>query len=257
MNESFGGRLRYERERRQIALRSIAESTKIGVALLEGLEGGDVSRWPSGIYRKSFVRAYAQAIGVDPEPVVREFIELYPDPQEDVPPVTEAPPGQMAAASKVLASARLAATARAVATLRAMAAAGAVNAARALTAAKAATTARAMSATKAVTPARAVTTSKPLTPARPVLLTVNLAGTTFTKGRFLADIRKRWAAAACDAAISCGIALCAFTVVGHFWSPLGISMLCYYGGGIVLLGNTPGVCLFAPESADRTSPNKA
>jgi len=27
-------------------------------------------------------------------------------------------------------------------------------------------------------------------------------------------------------------------------------MLCYYAGGIVLLGNTPGVCLFAPERAE-------
>ena len=80
--DSFGGRLRHERERRQIALKSIAESTKISVPLLEGLERDDVSRWPSGIFRKSFVRAYAEAIGLDPEPVVREFVELYPDPLE-------------------------------------------------------------------------------------------------------------------------------------------------------------------------------
>ena len=80
--ESLGGRLRYERERRQINLRSIAETTKIGVPLLEGLERGDVSRWPSGIFRKSFVRSYAEAIGIDPEPVVREFVDLYPDPLE-------------------------------------------------------------------------------------------------------------------------------------------------------------------------------
>jgi len=80
--ESFGGRLRYERERRQINLRSIAETTKISVPLLEGLERDDVSRWPSGIFRKSFVRVYAEAIGLDPEPVVREFVERYPDPLE-------------------------------------------------------------------------------------------------------------------------------------------------------------------------------
>ena len=61
--DSFGSRLRYERERRQIALKSIAESTKISVALLEGLERDDVSRWPSGIFRKSFIRSYAEAIG--------------------------------------------------------------------------------------------------------------------------------------------------------------------------------------------------
>ena len=78
--QSFGGRLRYERERRQIPLRSVAESTKISVPLLDGLERDDVSRWPSGIFRKSFIRAYAEAIGLDPEPVVREFVELYPDP---------------------------------------------------------------------------------------------------------------------------------------------------------------------------------
>jgi transcriptional regulator with XRE-family HTH domain len=80
--ESFGGRLRYERERRQINLRSIAETTKIAVPLLEGLERDDVSRWPSGIFRKSFIRSYAEAIGLDPEPVVREFIDLFPDPLE-------------------------------------------------------------------------------------------------------------------------------------------------------------------------------
>ena len=80
--QSFGGRLRHERERRHIDLKSIAESTKISVPLLEGLERGDVSRWPSGIFRKSFIRSYAEAVGLDPEPVVREFIELYPDPLE-------------------------------------------------------------------------------------------------------------------------------------------------------------------------------
>jgi cytoskeletal protein RodZ len=80
--DTLGGRLRYERERRQIHLRSIAESTKIGVTLLEGLERDDVSRWPSGIFRKSFIRSYATAIGLDPESIVREFVECYPDPLE-------------------------------------------------------------------------------------------------------------------------------------------------------------------------------
>jgi transcriptional regulator with XRE-family HTH domain len=77
---TFGSRLRDERERRQIALKSIAESTKINVALLEGLERDDVSRWPSGIFRKSFIRSYAEAIGLNPDAIAREFVELYPDP---------------------------------------------------------------------------------------------------------------------------------------------------------------------------------
>jgi cytoskeletal protein RodZ len=80
--DSFGGRLRHERERRQIALKSIAESTKINITLLEGLERDDVSRWPSGIFRKSFIRSYAEAIGVNVDATVREFVERYPDPLE-------------------------------------------------------------------------------------------------------------------------------------------------------------------------------
>lgn len=94
MAESFGARLRHERERRQIALRSIAEQTKIGVPLLEGLERDDASRWPSGIFRKSFIRAYADAIGLDPEPVVREFMERYPDPLESEAVTTQSVPAK-------------------------------------------------------------------------------------------------------------------------------------------------------------------
>src|SRR5262245_16886137 len=49
---SLGQRLRAERERRRITLQSIAANTKINVALLQGLERDDASRWPSGIFRR-------------------------------------------------------------------------------------------------------------------------------------------------------------------------------------------------------------
>ena len=80
--DSLGARLRAERLRRKISIASIAESTKILGALLEGLEHDDVARWPSGLYRRAFIRAYASAIGMDPEPVVREFLERFPDPED-------------------------------------------------------------------------------------------------------------------------------------------------------------------------------
>jgi transcriptional regulator with XRE-family HTH domain len=84
MPESFGARLRERRERQQIALASIAEQTKISVSLLEALERDDVSHWPAGIFRRAFIRAYAHAIGLEPDVVVREFLELHPDPIEIV-----------------------------------------------------------------------------------------------------------------------------------------------------------------------------
>lgn len=84
MPESFGARLRQHRERRQIPLRTIAEQTKISLSLLEGLERDDVSRWPGGLFRRAFTRAYASAVGLDPEVVVREFLTVHPDPVEVV-----------------------------------------------------------------------------------------------------------------------------------------------------------------------------
>ena len=83
--ETLGTRLRRERERRQIALTSISDNTKIRASLFAELEKDDVSHWPSGIYRKAYIRAYAQAIGLDPDAVAREFFERFPDPADAVP----------------------------------------------------------------------------------------------------------------------------------------------------------------------------
>ena len=82
MLESFGARLRRRREEQSIALATIAEQTRIKLSLLEALERDDVSHWPAGIFRRAFIRAYAHAIGLNPDVVVREFLEVYPEPIE-------------------------------------------------------------------------------------------------------------------------------------------------------------------------------
>src|SRR5215471_243164 len=84
MPESFGARLRRQRERQRVTLAAIAEQTKIHLPLLEELEQDKVAHWPSGIFRGAFIRAYADAIGLQPDDVVREFLTLYPDPIEVV-----------------------------------------------------------------------------------------------------------------------------------------------------------------------------
>jgi hypothetical protein len=84
MESSFGARLRLQRERQQVALSAIAEQTKIKLSLLEGLERDDLSQWPGGIFRRSYVRVYAKAIGLSPDMVLREFLQQFPEPVEDV-----------------------------------------------------------------------------------------------------------------------------------------------------------------------------
>jgi len=85
MDLSLGARLRLQRERQQVAITTIAAATKINLSLLEGLERDDVSHWPEGIFRRAYVRAYARAIGLEPDTVVREFLELHPDSVEVLP----------------------------------------------------------------------------------------------------------------------------------------------------------------------------
>ena len=90
MHNTFGARLRQQREKREISLKTVSEQTKIKLSLLEGLERDDISHWPSGIFRRAYLRTYASAIGLNPDVVAREFFELHPEPVEPVEP--PAPP---------------------------------------------------------------------------------------------------------------------------------------------------------------------
>jgi transcriptional regulator with XRE-family HTH domain len=84
--DAFGTRLQNQRERLGVTLESIAQTTKINRSLLAALERADFSRWPRGIYRRSFLREYAAAIGLPPEPLLHEAAQLFPEPGQEPPP---------------------------------------------------------------------------------------------------------------------------------------------------------------------------
>jgi len=71
---SFGEELRRERELREITLGEIARATKIDIRRLEALESNDFGVLPEGLYRRGFIRAYCQHIGVDPESMVNAYL---------------------------------------------------------------------------------------------------------------------------------------------------------------------------------------
>ncbi|HMF96037.1 MAG TPA: RodZ domain-containing protein [Vicinamibacterales bacterium] len=74
-----GAKLRDARERRGVSLRQIANATKISIGALEALERNDISRLPGGIFSRAFVRSYAVEVGLDPEAMIQEFIEQFPN----------------------------------------------------------------------------------------------------------------------------------------------------------------------------------
>jgi transcriptional regulator with XRE-family HTH domain len=76
--EAFGPNLRRLRLQRGLTLEQIAEQTKVSVAMWEGLEQNDLSRWPSGLYARSYVRDYAEIVGADPDSTVDEFCRWFP-----------------------------------------------------------------------------------------------------------------------------------------------------------------------------------
>ncbi len=73
-SSTFGASLRAARLSRNISLDDVAAHTKINSTYLQDLEKNDLSKWPSSqFYRESYVRAYAEAIGLDPREVIDGF----------------------------------------------------------------------------------------------------------------------------------------------------------------------------------------
>jgi len=85
--EAFGPNLRRIRLQRGVSLQQLSESTKVSESLWAGLERNDFSRWPTGIYARSFVREYATAIGLDPEATVDAFCRWFPQGDRRIEPV--------------------------------------------------------------------------------------------------------------------------------------------------------------------------
>jgi len=76
--------LRRERERRGVTLSQISEQTKLSIAILEGLEADDLSRWPGGIFRRAYSRSYASVVGLDPDLIVRRVEQAHPVPDAEL-----------------------------------------------------------------------------------------------------------------------------------------------------------------------------
>lgn len=74
---AFGERLRRQRRHKNLSLTEIAASTKVGASHYAALERGDCSRWPGGVYNRAFIRAYANAVGLDPDETATEFAEYF------------------------------------------------------------------------------------------------------------------------------------------------------------------------------------
>jgi hypothetical protein len=77
--EAFGPNLRRRRMRSGLSLEELSARTKVSVELWDAMERNDFSRWPTGVAARSYIRSYAEAVGVDPVAMVDEFCRLVPN----------------------------------------------------------------------------------------------------------------------------------------------------------------------------------
>jgi cytoskeleton protein RodZ len=71
--QNLGSRLRAAREAKGLTISELADQTRVRVAALEAIEAGDFARLPEPIYVQSYLRAFAQAVGVPVEPILEAF----------------------------------------------------------------------------------------------------------------------------------------------------------------------------------------
>ncbi|HNC42861.1 MAG TPA: helix-turn-helix domain-containing protein, partial [Acidobacteriota bacterium] len=67
---SLGYELKQAREAKGVTLTQLAENTRIGIRFLQAIESDDFKSLPGGLFNRSFIKAYARAVGIDEDEAV-------------------------------------------------------------------------------------------------------------------------------------------------------------------------------------------
>src|SRR5919201_4161234 len=76
-----GETLRNAREASDLTFEQIAQATRIRPQYLVALEAERFADLPGGAYARSFLREYAQQLGLDPRPFLEEYDERFGEPR--------------------------------------------------------------------------------------------------------------------------------------------------------------------------------
>jgi cytoskeletal protein RodZ len=76
VGESLGAALRRARESRNLTLREVSDQTRITRRHLEAIEADDYKQLPGGIFNRSFVKAFARAVGYDVDAAVNTYLKV-------------------------------------------------------------------------------------------------------------------------------------------------------------------------------------
>jgi transcriptional regulator with XRE-family HTH domain len=95
---TLGQTLKNAREKRKMTASQAAAATRIKIQHIQAMERDDFSKMAAPMYAKGFIKIYAEYLGLDPAPFIREYVEVHM-PKERPRLEVEAPPAEEAAAS--------------------------------------------------------------------------------------------------------------------------------------------------------------
>ena len=75
--ETVGQQLRQARESRGLSLEEVSRGTRIRLSYLQSLEDEEFDRLPAVVYARGFLRTYAMFLGLDPEPLLKQFEQAF------------------------------------------------------------------------------------------------------------------------------------------------------------------------------------
>src|SRR3712207_1756122 len=88
---SIGETLREARMRQRLDIADVESRTKIRAKYLRALENEEFGLLPGSTFVKTFIRTYAEVLGLDPHLLVEEYRANY-EPREEVEPSALGPP---------------------------------------------------------------------------------------------------------------------------------------------------------------------
>ena len=78
--ESLGQLLKHARESRNLSLEDVSKSTKMSLKVLNALEADEISKLPSGVYARVFVKTYGGFLGIGPQAMEQFDQAHHPNP---------------------------------------------------------------------------------------------------------------------------------------------------------------------------------
>lgn len=87
----IGQTLQQARIARGMSIQDVAHETRVPRASLEAIEAGDRDALPATVFARGFVRSFAMAVGVAPEPLLERFATLSDEAEVAPEPTPSAP----------------------------------------------------------------------------------------------------------------------------------------------------------------------